>query len=90
MTPWQQFGLIGLLSGSGTILLFIIIKWVLQTTREIMIQAGKEREAWTAVISQFNESNRLYQENTREAHTQQRREHQEMIVMLGRINGHKI
>ena len=89
MSPWQQFGLIGLLSGSGTILLFIIIKWVLATTREIMAQAAKERESWTVAMREHSEQAQRFHDSVKEAHEYQRKEHMEMIQILGRINGYK-
>jgi septal ring factor EnvC (AmiA/AmiB activator) len=103
LTPWQQFGLIGLLAGTMSLILFFIIKWTLATTKEILSQSAKERECWQSNIKEINKSMdahtaqaKQFHEQVNEAHKFQREEHKEMIgqlreitVTLGRINGYK-
>lgn len=102
LTPWQQFGLIGLMAGSITALLFIIIKWTLSTTKDILKQAAEERQAWTQAITAHTEQAKNFHESVKQAHEYQRQEHQKLAEQqikttacleqvekaLGRINGY--
>lgn len=102
LTPWQQFGLIGLLAGTMSLILFFIVKWTLATTKEILIQAAKERDCWQKCIDETNKGiqehtyqAKQFHEQVSEVHKFQREEHKEMItqlreitVTLGRINGY--
>lgn len=55
LTPWQQFGLIGLMNGAIVFLLFKIIVWTLATTKEILNQSAEERKAWNVQSSKERE-----------------------------------
>ena len=104
LIPWQQYGLLGLTIGSITFLLFLVIKWTLETTKSILAQAAKEREAWTKAISDHTEQAKAFHESVKEAHDYQREEHRKLAEQqlktclcmeqvekaLGRINGYKI
>lgn len=87
--PWQQFGLIGLMIGAIVTLLFIIIKWTLATTKEILKQASVERADWKKTIDSITESIRKHDEKAEERGRYIREEHRQMIETLGRINGYK-
>jgi ABC-type transport system involved in cytochrome bd biosynthesis fused ATPase/permease subunit len=93
---FKEFGLVGLMIGAISTLLFIIVKWTLATTRDILNQAAKEREAfmqcqasWIKAIDDQTAQGRAFHDEVKEAHSFQRQEHKEMIVALGRINGYK-
>ncbi len=102
-TLFRDFGLVGVMAGSITILLFLVVKWTLQTTKEILRQAEKERECWRGTIDAINKTidnhNSRAQEfhsSVQEAHKYQRDEHEKMIKNLDeqykvllRINGEK-
>ena len=63
MTAFKDFGLAGLLAGSGTILLFLVVKWTLETTKEILKQAADERKIFNAMSIEWI--------NALNAHTEQ-------------------
>ena len=100
---WTQYGLVGLMIGSITTLLFVIVKWTLSTTRDILEQAADERKVWNALISDHRreiEASRnsllLHDERAAERGRLVKEEHIEMIRQLneitqalGRINGYK-
>jgi uncharacterized phage-associated protein len=93
---FKEYGLVGVIMFAVIALLFFVVKWTLQTTRDIMVQAAKEREAWQAAIGNVNDcikehtsQARAFHEQVNEAHKFQREEHKEMITTLGRINGYK-
>jgi flagellar motility protein MotE (MotC chaperone) len=100
---FKEYGLLGLMCGSVIFLLFLVVKWTLQTTKEIMNQSAKERECWRDTIEKVNKSiddhstqARMFHETVNDAHKFQRDEHKEMIkqlgeitITLGRINGYK-
>ena len=96
-TPsWSQYGLLGLMVCAIVTLLFIIIKWTLATTRDILNTAreerelsNKERECWMKAFNAHTEQAKLFHESVKDAHDYQRQEHKEMIEILGRINGYK-
>jgi hypothetical protein len=89
---WKEFGIIGLLAGAGTGLLFLVVKWTLETTKEILRQAALEREIFAKMqeswIRSLNEhslaSNSFHIESSR-AQEFQRQEHERMIQLLDRI-----
>ena len=75
--------------GSVIILLFCVIKWTLATTKEIMKQSAIERESWIKALTEHTQQAKTFHEEVKDAHNFQRVEHQEMIKVLGRINGYK-
>ncbi len=94
-TKFGEYGLLGLMIGAIIILLFLIVKWTLATTRDILAQANKERESWhniliTIVASVDRISKAIDQHDVKadERGRYVREEHKEMIETLGRINGH--
>lgn len=103
LTPWQQFGLIGLMIGAIVALLFIIIKWTLATTKEILKQASDERECWIRAFNDHTAQAKSFHDEVKNAHEHQRREHEKLQEQqiksilcldqvekaLGRINGYK-
>jgi len=95
-TVVREFGLGIVLALAMTTLLFVIIKWTLATTKDILNQAAKERECWHKAISEHTEQAKVFHDSVQEAHKYQREEHKEMIgqlkeitITLGRINGYK-
>jgi hypothetical protein len=103
MSIWKEYGLLGLMCGAVITLLFIVVKWTLATTRDIMKQASIERECWQKIVDRMNETwnnhisqARAFHDTVQEAHKYQREEHAvmmkgltEITVTLGRINGYK-
>lgn len=76
--PWhafEQFGLLGLVIGAIIFLLFLVIKWTLATTKEILNQAAREREEWVKAFNLHTEQAKLFHESVKEAHIYQRQEH---------------
>ena len=95
-TIFKEYGLVGIMICLISTLLFIITKWTLVTTKEIIQQAAKEREAfmacqavWIKAIDEHTAQARAFHESVKDAHDFQRQEHKEMIIALGRINGYK-
>jgi hypothetical protein len=96
---WDKFGeygLVGLMAGAIILLLFFVIKWVLENTKAIIIQQAEERKCWNATIIAHNESlNKVvatierHDEKAEQRATYVRQEHEKMIEALGRINGFK-
>jgi len=92
----REFGLGIVLALVMATLLFIIIKWTLATTKDILNQAARERECWHKAIADHTEQAKVFHDSVQEAHKYQREEHKEMIgqlreitITLGRINGYK-
>lgn len=97
-----EYGLLGLVIGSIILLLFLVIKWTLATTKEILAQAAKERECFVQKISDMTKAmdersvnDREFHIQVVEAHKYQRDEHSaqnkilgELIQAVGRINGY--
>jgi hypothetical protein len=93
MTGWQQFGLVGLLSGSGTILLFLVVKWTLATTKDILNQAAHERvvfsemqKTWIEAINQHTRQAETFHDTVKTTAEYQRKEHMEMIKTLEKLD----
>ena len=89
LSPWQEFGLIGIIMGAVIFMLFKVISWTLATTKDILAQAAKEREASQQAIKlmndsivEHNERARSFHEGVCEAHRNQRIEHEKMIENL--------
>ena len=103
MSMWKEYGLLGLMCGAVITLLFIVVKWTLATTRDIMKQASIEREYWQKIVDRMNDTwnnhtaqAKQFHDSVQEAHRFQREEHGtimkglgEITVALGRINGYK-
>lgn len=94
-TAFREYGITGLIMFAVIALLFFVIKWTLQTTKEIMAQAAKEREAWQNMLAQANksidgvcQSMQRHDEKADERGRYVREEHKQMIEVLGRINGY--
>jgi predicted acetyltransferase len=93
LTGWEQYGLVGLIFASVIGLLFLVIKWTLCTTRDILIQAAAERISWQETMKTFNvsivehnERARNFHESVCEAHKFQREEHGKMIDNLNNLS----
>ncbi len=93
---FKDFGLLGLVTGVICMLLFMIIKYTLVTTRDILNQAAVERKDWHAKMETINASIikvcdclDKHDEKAEERGRYVREEHKEMIEILGRINGYK-
>lgn len=70
-------------------LLFLIVKWTLATTKEILHQAADERMKSIKAWEEHTQQAKAFHDQVAEAHKHQREEHKEMIQILGRINGYK-
>ncbi len=86
---WAKYGLEGLIMLAVITLLFIVIKWTLATTKEILEQAAKEREAWHKAIAEITARIERHDEKAEERGRYSREEHKQMIEVLGRINGYR-
>ena len=89
---WRDFGLVGLMTGALSGLLFLIVKWTLNTTKEILAQAAREREifqnlqlSWSKAVSEHSERANAFHSDVKVAHEYQRQEHEKMIALLDRI-----
>ena len=56
LTGFKEYGLIGLIFGAVISLLFIVVKWTLATTRDILKQAAEERKCWQEAITNINKA----------------------------------
>lgn len=86
---WKEFGLLGLVVGAGVIILAFVIKWVLDTTKEIMKQAAEERRIWNDTVNKAVNTIDRHDEKADERAKYVREEHRQMIEILGRINGYQ-
>ncbi len=100
---WKEYGITGLIMFAVVFLLFMVIKWTLATTKEILLQAAKERESWIEAISKVYRALDEHTIQAREFHQQVKDEHKKQIdnldalcscaketeKALGRINGYK-
>lgn len=100
---FSEYGLLGLVIGAVIVLLFFIVKWVLEHVKALLEQQAKEREAWCKVQEKQNETFQKvvvsidqvvkalekHDEKADERGKYVREEHKEMIASLGRINGYK-
>ena len=84
-----SYGLAGLLAGSGTIILFIVLKWVMATMDRIIAQAAKERELFTSIsaewIKALNEHtilSKTFHDEVKESNLYQRQEHMKLMEMV--------
>ena len=93
---FRENGLLGLIMGSVVILLFFVIKWTLETTKEILKQAAEERKIFNETIKELGKSvdgvcNSIsnHDEKANQRAQYVREEHKNMIETLQRINGYK-
>ena len=89
---WQQFGLLGLISGSIILILFFVIRWVLNTTNKIIENNNAEREKWFGIFSSIsasvnNQNNAIieFRKQVEQAHGYQKEEHEKLIEQAGTI-----
>ncbi len=89
---FKEFGAVGAI----TFLLFLVIKWTLTTTKDILKQAADERKIWQEhnassikAIEKITASIDRHDEKAEERGKYVREEHRQMIETLGRINGYK-
>jgi len=99
----KEYGIGGALVIGNITLLFVIVKWTLATTRDILVQAAKERESnakeresWNQAVNKHGDAiDRIigsltrHDEKAEERGRYVREEHKQMIETLGRINGYK-
>lgn len=95
-TVVKELGLGAALAIGMFIAFFFLLKWVLETSKDMLNQMAKERETWTICLKNLNDqyanmsvNNKNFYEQVNEAHKFQRAEHSEMTQILGRINGFK-
>jgi hypothetical protein len=88
---FKEFGLAGLLSGAGTLLLFFVVKWTLETTKEILRQAAEERKVFNGMTSQWIQAldnhtlqAKAFHDEVKQAHEYQRQEHLKLMEMVSR------
>lgn len=93
---WKEYGPVGLMMFAVVGLLFLVIKWTLQTTKDILNQSAIEREAFRKCIDEHTIQSKEFHAQVNEAHKYQREEHKEIAgqlkeitITLGRINGYK-
>lgn len=93
---FKEFGLLGIVIGAVILLLFLVIKWTLSTTKEIIKQAADERKTWQMTIdrnTQFQEkivqAIDKHDEKANERGRYAREEHHQIIEVLGRLNGYR-
>ena len=88
----KEFGM----AGAITFILFLVVKWTLETTKDILKQASEERKVYQEhqansikAIEKITASIERYDEKAEERGKYVREEHRQMIESLGRINGYK-
>ena len=92
----SKWGIPGVVIGLLFIILWRMLIWVMAFVKDIMIQQNVERQSWLLAQSKHNEllskiSGSIDEHDRRadERGRYVREEHQEMIKVLGRINGYK-
>jgi len=96
LSPWGQFGLLGLMCGTIVFLLYKVMMWTLAAHKDLLKQIQevlkmyqKLSEDSSRSIDRFNESIQRHDEKAEERGRYVREEHRQMIETLGRINGYK-
>lgn len=84
-TFWKEFGITGLIMGSVVALLFLVIKWTLATTKDILAQNAKQVDAfndlqksWITALNDHTIQARSFHDEVKQAHIFQREEHQKL------------
>jgi len=96
LSPWGQFGLLGLMAGAIVFLLYKIMMWTLAAHKELLKQMAETLKMYqslsdssTKAIERATESIKRHDEKAEERGRYVREEHKQMIETLGRINGYK-
>jgi uncharacterized coiled-coil DUF342 family protein len=95
-TKFGEYGLLGLIVGAIIILLFLVVKWTLATTKDILAQSAKEREDYYNKMGNISSQMQKvcdcidkHDEKADERGRYVREEHRQMIEILGRMNGYR-
>ena len=88
---WKLVGEYGLATGIF-LLLFFIIKWILEEVKKILERESKERTEWAEIIrgfqnvlSEHTSSAKSFHEEVKEAHRYQREEHLKFSEAQGKV-----
>ena len=91
---WEQYGIAGVVIGILFFILWRMLIWVMKWVDKQAEQHQKERDGWLNIMAGLRSSIDLHNQGSvearnqsAEAHAYQRKEHEEMIKVLGRING---
>lgn len=71
------------------IVLWKLIKHILDQQERISKMAIEQNEHWQGIISEHSSNAKAFHNEVKDAHKFQREEHKEIIAMCGRINGYK-
>jgi len=70
------------------IVFFFLLKWVLEEVKKILERDASERAKWLEIIQGFQKCITEHTEKAEFFHKQSQKEHEQMIEVLGRINGY--
>jgi len=81
----EKLGTAGLIGG----FFFFILKWVLEQFKIELVENRKERKEYLEALSGIKQELNDHNVRAKEFQCAVQKEHNEMIVSLGRINGYK-
>jgi hypothetical protein len=81
----ERFGIAGLIG----IFFFLVLKWVLEQFKIELIENRKERKEYLDALAGIKQELNDHNVRAKEFQCAVQKEHNEMIVSLGRINGYK-
>ena len=90
-TSFEKFGLGGVLSWAGTVLLFLIIKWLLKFMDRLMDRMVEQQNQFNSLQSQWinalngqTEQNKVFHESIQRGLEYQRQEHIKMMDLMAK------
>jgi hypothetical protein len=83
--PYKDIGIVAVVA----IPLFFLIKWIAEEFKAQLIREHAERLRWAEIIQKFQECITQHTEKAEAFHQQVNQQHEQMIEVLGRINGFK-
>jgi hypothetical protein len=63
-------------------LLYMIVKWLLDSGSQLITMMDKHNECWRNIISTMNKDITEFKSEVKEAHTRQREEHERLFSVL--------
>ena len=95
VSVWEklaQFGMEGIIFGG----FLLVLRWVFDVNHKILTSMDVEREKYQESLKGFNENikensvnAKAFYAEVKESHDATRKQHEEMMIILGRINGYK-
>jgi hypothetical protein len=89
LTVGKEFGLLGIVITLISAGFWLLLKWTLQQFKVELDENRKERKEYLLILSGMKQEMVEHNLRAKEFQCNVQKEHNEMIVTLGRINGYK-